>query len=326
MARRKTKALDGQLETTSHIPLTFGDHLSELRSRLIIIVGSILLFSAIAYAFEQQIVNFLLRPSRGQQFIYTSPIGGVNFLFSVCLYTGIVFSLPIVIYHIVGFLKPLFNDKAGRSIWRYCLFSASLAVAGFCAGYYIGLPTALNFLSHQFVNHQVHALLTLQEYMSFLTIYLLGSALLFQLPIILLIINRAKPLKPSGLFKSERYVIVGAFIVSMIMAPTVNILDQLIIAVPIIVMYNVGVALIALNQRQAERRSQPEQSTKSATQPMPAVIEVEPTQPTTPQVIPRVIKPVLGPGGLSPYKINPKAIFYDVMPPGSPPFRRQPST
>ena len=80
-------------------------------------------------------------------------------------------------------------------------------------------------------------------------VYLLGSVLLCQLPLLLLFVNRIKPLPPRKLFKVERYVIVAAFLISMIMAPTTNVLDQLIIAGPIILMYNLSIGLIWLNNR-----------------------------------------------------------------------------
>jgi sec-independent protein translocase protein TatC len=234
----------------AEVSVPFVEHLYELRRRLIYIVASILFFSTVAYFVQQQIVNFLLRPSRGQQFIYTSPGGGINFLFTVCTYAGIAASTPVIIYQVLGFFAPLIRNQTRRSLIRYSYFSGGLGIIGFCFGYYVGLPAALHFLGNQFTTRQVHPLFTIQEYMSFLTIYLLGSVLLFQLPIILLFINRIKPLPPRKLLKAERYVIVAAFIIAMIMAPTPNVLDQLIIAGPVIVMFNVSVGLIwAINRR-----------------------------------------------------------------------------
>lgn len=208
------------------------------------ITASVLFFSVVAYFVQQQIVAFLLRPSHGQQFIYTSPGGGINFLFSICMYVGIAASIPVIVYHALGFLTPLVRIRTKRLLVRYSLISGVLAVVGFCFGYFIGLPAALHFLSNQFTTKQVHALFTLQEYMNFLMIYLLGSALLFQLPIILLFINRIRPLRPRKLLGAERYVIVAAFIIAMIMTPTTDIFNQSLIAVPIILMYNLSVLLV----------------------------------------------------------------------------------
>lgn len=239
---RPGKSPKPELAADTSVP--FIEHLYELRRRLIYMVGSVLVFSTAAYFVQQQIVNFLLRPSKGQQFIYTSPGGGINFLFSVCMYVGVAASIPVIIYQVLGFFAPLTKAQTRRLLIRYSAFSCALAVCGFCFGYFIGLPAALHFLSNQFTTKQVHPLFTIQEYMNFLMIYLLGAALLFQLPIILLFINRIRPLPPRKLLGAERYVIVLAFIIAMIMAPTPNVINQLIIVVPIILMYNVSILLI----------------------------------------------------------------------------------
>lgn len=241
---RAAKRTNGRSEHTQDVTLPFIEHLYELRRRLVYITASVLSFSLLAYFVQQQIVGFLLRPSHGQQFIYTSPGGGINFLFSVCTYVGIAASIPLIVYHTLGFLTPLIKAGTRTLLIRYSLVSGALAVIGFCFGYFLGLPAALHFLSNQFTTRQVHALFTLQEYMNFLMIYLLGSALLFQLPIILLFINRIKPLRPRKLLSGERYVIVAAFVVAMIMTPTTDIFNQSLIAVPIILMYNVSVLLV----------------------------------------------------------------------------------
>jgi Tat protein translocase TatC len=157
---------------------------------------------------------------------------------------GIAASIPVIVYHALGFFAPLVRIQTRRLLVRYSLISGVLAAAGFCFGYFFGLPAALHFLTNQFTTSQIRALFTLQEYMNFLMIYLLGSALLFQLPIILLFINRIRPLKPRKLLGAERYVIVAAFVIAMIMTPTTDIFNQSIIAVPIILIYNLSVLMV----------------------------------------------------------------------------------
>lgn len=250
----KRKSLRPELAADATLP--FIEHVYELRRRLVHITASVLLCSVLAYFVQQQIVGFLLRPSHGQQFIYTSPGGGINFLFSICMYVGIAASIPVIVYHMLGFFAPLIRIQTRQLLVRYSLISGVLAIVGFCFGYFLGLPAALHFLSNQFTTKQIHALFTLQEYMNFLMIYLLGSALLFQLPLILLFINRIRPLKPGKLLGAERYVIVAAFVIAMIMTPTTDIFNQSIIALPIILMYNLSVLLVwraARNPRRPER-------------------------------------------------------------------------
>jgi len=200
--------------------------------------------SSIAYGLEHQLIDVLLRPSHGQHFIYTSPLGGMNFLFSVCLDLGLVVSTPIIIYQLLAFIRPLMQNTTRKFLMFASTAVGFVAICGLLFGYFIGLPSALQFLLHQFTTVQVRPLITIQSYMQFVALYLLGSALVFQLPLILLFINRIKPLKPSGLFKYERHLIAGSFIIAFIMDPTPNIIGQLVVVVPMILTYQFGIALI----------------------------------------------------------------------------------
>lgn len=91
--------------------------------------------------------------------------------------------------------------------------------------------------------------------MSFVTMYMLGSALLFQIPLIMVFINRIRPLDPKSLksIKYERWVIVLAFIFGGIMNPNPNLLDQAIIVLPLILMYQVGIFLVWRAQHKKQR-------------------------------------------------------------------------
>jgi hypothetical protein len=124
-----------------------------------------------------------------------------------------------------------------------------VAVLGVLFGYFIGLPQALHFLFHQFVTVQVRPLITIQSYMQFVALYLFGSALMFQLPLIILFINRIKPLKPKTLLKYERHLIVAAVVIAFIMNPSPNIVDQLFVVVPIIITYQLSIVLLWLVNR-----------------------------------------------------------------------------
>jgi sec-independent protein translocase protein TatC len=220
------------------------EHVAELRKRLFKIAASVTVFSIAAYFVQQHIVSWLLAPAKNQQFIYTTPGGGIDFLFRVCIYTGVVCSLPVIVHQLLKYLQPLIKNDATRILRWGSICSAVLAIAGIAFGYYFGLPAALHFLLNQFTNTKIEALLSIQSYMSFVTLYMAGSALLFQIPLILLLINRIKPLSPKKLLSHERWVVLGAVIAGGIINPSPNITDQLMLAVPMILTYQIGVFLV----------------------------------------------------------------------------------
>jgi sec-independent protein translocase protein TatC len=214
---------------------------------------SVILWATAAYFVQQQIVRALLRPAHNQQFIYTSVGGGIDFLVRVCIYTGIVLSIPVIVFQILKYVQPLIKRDAARFIGWGSVVSGFLALAGMAFGYFLGLPSALHFLLHQFTTDQIHPLLTIQSYMSFVTMYMLGSALLFQLPLLLVLINRIKPLQPKKLLGYERWVILLAFVGGGIMNPSPRVQDQIMLAGPMIAAYQVGVIIVWLTNRRGRR-------------------------------------------------------------------------
>lgn len=210
------------------------------------IAFSILIWGCAIYGVQQHVVKILLRPSHGEHFIYTSVGGGIDFLFRICVYGAFVLTLPVIVYNTLKFLDPLLSHSSQRFIFIGSAVSGLLALAGIIFGYFVGLPAALHFLLHQFTTVQIQPLVTIQSYLGFVIVYMAGSAMLFQLPLLLIFINRIKPLKPRRLLHYERWVILVAFILSGLMNPTPNIISQLLIAGPFILMYQFGILLIML--------------------------------------------------------------------------------
>lgn len=254
--RQRKNQPKSQLNNEDRNPrLPFIEHVLELRKRLFYIGLSIVLWAAAAYSIQQHIVALLLKPAHNQQFIYTSVGGGINFLFQVCIYVGIAMSIPVIVFQVLKYIEPLIKKGAMRFILWGSAASGILACAGIAFGYLVGLPAALHFLLHQFTTGQIHPLLTIQSYMSFVTMYICGSALLFQLPLILIIINRIKPLQPKRLLGFERWVILLAFIIGGLMNPSPRIQDQLLLAGPMILAYQVGIFIIWQINKRSSRSS-----------------------------------------------------------------------
>jgi sec-independent protein translocase protein TatC len=229
------------------------EHVQEARRRLIYIVISVLITSTLAYFIQQRIVHFILAPARHQQFIYTSPGGGISFLFQLCTYAGLVVSLPVIIFNLMKYIEPVLKIDRTRMVIKATVVSFMLATGGLFFGYYVGLPTALHFLTNQFQTSQIHALFTVSEYMSFLSIYLGGSALLFQLPLLVWFIDKMNHKGPRQFLKYERHVLAGSVIIAGIMAPVPSLIYQAMIALPIFVMYQIAIVVVWYEHRPGSR-------------------------------------------------------------------------
>ncbi len=244
---------------------TFMDHIRELRGRLFWIAVIFLVASAAAYPFRDIIINFLVAPLDGMELYYLTPAGGFSFIIKVCTYVGIVATMPAVIYHLYRYLQPAVGKIQGRTVLSYVFFSTLLALTGIAFAYFVSLPAALHFLTN-FDLKSVTAMLTVDAYFSFVTTYLIGAALLFQLPLLLLIINSIVTLPPRKLMSYQRHMLLGAFVVAAIISPTPDIMNQALLAGPIIAMYQVGILLVWL--RNITKKS-PKHTPVRAQQPIP---------------------------------------------------------
>jgi sec-independent protein translocase protein TatC len=218
----------------------FAEHLAELRARLLLIVVDFLLGSLIGYLLANQIITWLLYPLH-QSVYYTTPIGGFNVILSVSLLVGILFTIPTFLYQSFLFSKPLLPTTLVRKTPVIIFSSFVLLIGGVCFAYFVALPASLHFFS-TFSSNNVKSLISATDYLSFVMKYFIGFGILFQLPLVLLLINAATPLSSGKLLSFQRYVIVIAFLVGAVLSP--DPFTMCLMAVPIIFLFYFSVFLV----------------------------------------------------------------------------------
>lgn len=311
----------------------FIEHVHELRGRIFKVVFVLLAGTALGYFIRERLLVILVKPL-GEPLYFTTPSGGLEFVFRISMFLGIILATPVAVYQLFKFLQPTIDQKSSRFIAILSVASVLLLISGILFGYFVTLPAALTFLKG-FSNDQVHSLITTSEYLSFVTVYLAGFAILFQLPIILLFINRITPLTPGGMFGFERWVILVSFVVAAIITPTPDPLNQLFMAMPIIILYNLSIGVIWITNRRHKTVIAPvlasEPVTVYASEPLEAIEPVEEPK-ALPQ--PKTLRPALSMDGMrrsqtpivtpeaQPIKrapvitkqANSKPLFFDIFP------------
>ncbi len=217
-------------------------HLQELRTRLLWITLSVTAGTMIGYLIRDQLLAFLIRPLN-QPLFYTSPAGGLDFVIKVCFCFGLLLSLPITMYQLFLFIAPALPTLTRQLIIGSFLSSFLLLIVGVSLAYFISLPAALLFLN-RFGEDNIKSLISTDEYLSFILRYLLGFGFLFQLPLVMLVINSFQPLSVSHLMSYQRWVILISFILAAIITPTPDPFNMTFMALPIIVLYEASVAAI----------------------------------------------------------------------------------
>lgn len=227
---------------------TFHDHVQELRRRIAWLVLTIGVSSVAGYVLRVPIIRILQHPL-GAPLFYTSPAGGFNFVLKVSTSIGIMIALPLVVYHLVRFVEPALPQPIKRSIIaRVVLFSTMLASLGVAFGFFVMIPMSLHFFA-TFSSAAVKPWISVDEYLSFVLGLLVTFAALFQIPLVVLFINRIKPIKPSQLLRYQRHIIVSAFVLAVILPFTYDPVSQFIMAVPIVFLYYFSILLVWYSNR-----------------------------------------------------------------------------
>lgn len=248
--------------TKKPVVQTFAQHINELRKRLFLIIAACLVIGGVVYNYNDFFIHLIMSPLGNQKLIYLNPAGGFNFIFSVTFYITMIFAFPVILYQLYAFIRPAIPLHTKRMSVGVACAALLLMVIGVAFGYVFAVPSGLHFLT-TFASDYVTPTLTADSYLTFVLGYIFGIGLLFEVPLLLLFWHWINPLTPKGLLKSERYVIVIAFIAAAVISPTPDALNQTIIALPIIIMYQFGVigVLISVARKKKKSRKLPLQAT-----------------------------------------------------------------
>jgi len=237
VARRGGNAADLQL--------TLMDHVKELRNRGTIVALILLIGSCIAYSFNKHILDIIRAPlASGQELISLNVGGSFAVIMNISIASGFVLATPFLIYHLYAFLRPMMPEKMRQNAVVMFFSSLLLLAGGIAFAYYLALPGALNFLLNFSDGQIIMSQLSVDAYLGFFIKYLLGLALIFQTPLVLMMIHWVTPLSPRGLMKSERWVVVVSFIAAALITPTSDPINLMMVALPTIAVYQIGVIVI----------------------------------------------------------------------------------
>jgi sec-independent protein translocase protein TatC len=231
---------------------TLVEHLGELRTRLIISLVALGLAFAFIFPFHEHLVEWLKRPLPDDKQLVTL---GVTEPFTTSIklsfYAAIAVALPVLLYQLWSFLAPAVDESTQRVLAVFVALATALFAAGLVFGYTIVLPRALTFLTEyddELYDVQIRA----SYYYGFVSLALLGMALVFELPIFVLALVRLRVLTADRLRRNRR---LGIFLVVLIAAllPTVDPVSLAFEAIPMLILFELSIWLAVLMERRWER-------------------------------------------------------------------------
>ena len=222
--------------------LTVLEHLEELRQRLIYSAIGVAATTLISFIFTKQLLIFLKEPAGTVEFITIEATEGFSTYFKVAFFSGLGLGLPMLLFQAIMFLAPGLTRKE-RSYLRYLLPGSVVCfVLGVLFAYYVALPPALRFLI-PFLQDIATPQIRIGEYVTFVTTLLFWTGVVFETPIVIFFLAKLHIVNYKMLAKNRKFALLGAFVISAIITPSPDPMTQIVVAIPLLALYEAGIWL-----------------------------------------------------------------------------------
>ena len=247
---------DDQQEEQLHGQMSFLDHLEELRKRIIHSLIAVGVAVCVCWYFADPLFVIISKPilDNGVQLNMTKPTEGFNLELKLALLAAVFLAAPFILAQIWLFIAPGLYKHERRYALPFVIFSTLLFVAGGLFGYFIAFPFALQFLIEWGRNMKLTTIISATEYFDLFIMIELGLGIIFEIPALIFVLARMGLVSGGFLLRNTRYAILIAFIVAAVITPTTDIPNMMMMAVPMILLYmlGVGVAYVFGKKRRTE--------------------------------------------------------------------------
>lgn len=222
-------------------------HLAELRLRLFISAGALLVAAIISFAHVAMIRSFITAPLGGLELIYLSPPEAFMANLRLALISGLILSSPILIYELLAFIFPGLMKKEKVLVLTILPGILFLFSTGVIFAYYIAFPFTLRFFL-QFASAQLQPLFTITEYISFVFSFHLAFGVVFQLPLFTWALGKLGLLTTAFLRRNRKIALLIMLVLSAVISPP-DIVSQVIMVLPLFLLYEIGIIMVSISER-----------------------------------------------------------------------------
>lgn len=235
--------------------LTIVGHLDELRKRLIYSSIVLIISILVCYNFSEPIVKNMIDIAGNINFVFIAPAELLMSYIKISVIAGLVVAAPFIFLQIWMFVSPGLVKGERRTIAVSLFIGGMFFILGVVFAYLVVLPIMLNFFMG-FQIEQIEEMISFSNYLSFVISTLLSFGIIFELPIIMVILTKFHILKVSFIKKNRKYTILIIFIIAAILTPP-DVITQTLLAGPMILLFEVGVFFSSLvekkNKKEAEK-------------------------------------------------------------------------
>ena len=234
-------------------------HLEELRSRLVKASLAILVGFGVCYWQVQPIFHWIVRPLR--DVLPESPLVMLKLTeafmtyLKLAMWAGLLVASPVVLYQIWAFVAPGLYRHEKRLIAPVVVVSTILFVLGAAFTYYLVLPFAFKYLILEFATGDVKATLSMSSYISSTCLFMATFGLIFQIPLLMMLLARMGLVKGSTLAKNRKYVLLASFVVGAILSPP-DVVSQTLVSLPLFLLFEVSIWVIRVQDLMRRRAAE----------------------------------------------------------------------
>jgi sec-independent protein translocase protein TatC len=225
--------------------IPFTAHLEELRSRLIVASIAVGIGCALSYAFKEKLFDILSLPlieamGEGEKLVFTNLPEAFFTYLKVSLLSGILLATPVILYEFWMFVAPGLYKEERKLLFPIIFLSSFFFVAGALFGYFFVFPLGFKFLLG-FASETIKPLPSMKDYFSLSSQLLLVFGLVFELPLIITCLSRLGLVSVDFLKTNRKYAILTIFIVAAVLTPGPDVVTQLMMAIPLMILYEISI-------------------------------------------------------------------------------------
>lgn len=235
---------------------TIWAHLNELRRRLVICLIAIAVGIIISFIFSDQLFKILVWPAKGINLIFIDVTEMLGTYMQVCLVAAIIVAMPVLVYQLIAFVAPALTAREKKYVWIVLPFIFLMFIAGVAFSYFVLLPPAMQFLI-SFGADIATPQIRIGNYVSLIGRLLLATGLIFETPVVTTFLARMGIISSKWMGQQRKWAIIVAFILGAIITPTLDPVNQTLVALPLIVLYEMSIWLAKLVEHRRARSFKP---------------------------------------------------------------------
>lgn len=232
-------------------------HLEELRRRFIYSLFAWLSFFIICFIYQNRIMEYICYPHFNTMQKLNLPITlkilryQESFLayFKVTLVASLLLVMPFVLSQVWKFISVGLYPHERKHVTTYAPFSFMLFLLGVAFGYFVFIPMMLKFLASYGDKNHVELVLTLNGYLNLFIILTMVLGIMFELPLVMVFLSVTGLVHPNWFAKNRKLAIIIAFILAAIITPTGDPVNQILLAIPLIILYETGIIISRLKYK-----------------------------------------------------------------------------